>query len=272
MLRPMPIPENPRAVVTGASSGLGRAFCLTLSRRGARILAADIDAAGLAETRSLCGGNLETTRCDVSRIDDVEALAAEAERRLGGVDLVINNAGVAAGGPVGEVPIDDWRWCLGVTLWGVIHGCHVFVPRLRKQGSGHIINVASAAGLVAPPQMAPYSVAKYGAVAISECLQQELAGSGVGVTVLCPTFFKTNIHASARGTDGRMRGFIEKLMARAKLDANDVANAALDGAARGQLYVLPMTDGLVMWRIKRLMPERYAKLIPKVLKMLERRM
>src|SRR6185312_10510780 len=112
--------------------------------------------------------------------------------------LVINNAGVAVGGRVGEVALDDWRWIMGVNLWGVIHGCHVFATQLRAQGSGHILNVASAAGLLAPPGMAPYNVTKAAVVALSETLRGELRDAGVGVTVLCPTFFRTNIAASSR--------------------------------------------------------------------------
>jgi NAD(P)-dependent dehydrogenase (short-subunit alcohol dehydrogenase family) len=126
-------------------------------------------------------------RCDVTRLADVRSLA---EACTGAVDLVVNNAGVGAGGRIGELSIEDWRWT-DVDLYGVIHGCHVFVPILREQGRGHVLNVASAAGLLCAPHMAAYNVAKAGVVALSETLAAELAGSGVGVTVLCPTFFKT---------------------------------------------------------------------------------
>src|SRR5262249_5674319 len=139
-------------------------------------------AAGAADTKAMT--------CDVTKLAELEALAGACD---GPVDLVVNNAGVSSGGAVGELPISDWRWTIEVDLFGVIHGCHVFVPRLRAQGHGHILNVASAAGLVSMPYMAPYNVAKAGVVALSETLDAELRGSGVGVTVLCPTFFQTNI-------------------------------------------------------------------------------
>ncbi|MGZ3439178.1 MAG: SDR family NAD(P)-dependent oxidoreductase [Polyangia bacterium] len=254
----MALPESPRAVVTGAGSGLGRAFCLELSRRGARILCADIDEASAKKTASQVGGT--ALRCDVSKIEEVEALAAEAERALGGADLVINNAGVAVAGLVGEVPLDDWRWIMGVNLWGVIYGCHVFAPRLRKLGRGHIINVASAAGLLAPPGLAPYNVTKAAVVALSETLCAELKDAGVGVTVLCPTFFRTNITASSRAVDRRQLAVVEKMMSRATVQADDVARFALDCARRDELYALPHADGRWAWRLKRWAPGSFSSL------------
>jgi NAD(P)-dependent dehydrogenase (short-subunit alcohol dehydrogenase family) len=265
----MSLPNSPRAVVTGAGSGLGRAFCLELVQRHGRVLAADVDLAAAQETARLAGvpGAVHPVRCDVSRAEDVGALVPLAEDLLGGVDLVVNNAGVAVGGPIGTVPLEDWRWIFGVNLWGVIHGCHAFVPVFKKQGSGHVLNVASAAGLLSAPEMGPYNVTKSGVVALSETLRAELRGTGVGVTVLCPTFFRTNIAESGRthSTDARAKQKIEKLMDRASLDANGVARRALDGVAADELFVLPHGDGRWMWRMKRLAPERFQELVPKVL-------
>jgi NAD(P)-dependent dehydrogenase (short-subunit alcohol dehydrogenase family) len=263
----MPLAPNPRAVVTGASGGLGSALCREIVRRGGRVVASDVDLerarAGVA---ALAGAEAHAVACDVSKLDDVERLADEAERLLGGIDLVVNNAGVAVGGPIGDVPIADWQWILGVNLWGPIHGCHVFVPRLRRQGRGHILNVASTAGLVAAPNMAPYNVTKFGVVALSESLFGELAGSGVGVSVLCPTFFQTNIANAARlHGDPALRDLVQTLMAGARLQADDVARLALDGVARGALYVLPHADGRWMWRVKRLAPGPFHRLVPKLL-------
>lgn len=267
MLRAMPLPDKPRAVVTGAGGGLGRAFCVELARRGARILASDVDLGAAEATAASVGAEAYALRCDVSRREDVAALAEEAERRLGGVDLIINNAGVATSGVIGDVSLEDWGWLLGVNLWGVIHGCHEFVPRLRRQGSGHVLNVASAAGLLSAPLMGPYNVSKAGVVALSETLAAELSGSGVGVTVLCPTFFKTNIAAASRGADAKQVAEIEKLMARSRLSAEDVARVALDGAAAGRLYVLPHADGRWYWRVKRAAPERFQKILGRLVRM-----
>src|SRR5580704_16084470 len=259
----MSLPDHPRAVVTGAGSGLGRAFCVELAARGARIVAADIDLAAAEETARLvagAGGEAVVRRADVALAEDVEALAAEAERAFGGADLVVNNAGVAVGGPVGAVPLDDWKWILGVNLWGVIHGCHTFVPRFKAQGSGHVLNVASAAGLISGPGMGAYNVTKAGVVALSETLAAELAGTRVGVTVLCPTFFRTKIGESARDHTGRdTKRALHKLMDRARVQAPDVARFALAAADHGDLYALPHADGRWMWRAKRLAPAIFQK-------------
>ena len=252
----MSFPSAPRAVVTGAGSGLGRALCLELADRGAQILATDIDEDAARATADLCAGSVHVARCDVSKLADVEALGTLADERLGGVDLVINNAGVAVSGRVGEISIADWQWLLGVNLWGVIHGCHVFAPRLRRQKSGHILNVASLAGLVHLPPLAPYNVAKAGVVALSETLRFELARDGVGVTVLCPSFFATNIAASSRGDAGG-RELGAKVLAKSKVTAETVARAALDGAASGEFMVIPMAEGRWAWRLKRLAPEGF---------------
>jgi NAD(P)-dependent dehydrogenase (short-subunit alcohol dehydrogenase family) len=255
----MGLSKQPRAVVTGAGSGLGRAFCIEIVKRNGRVIASDVDEASARATAELLKGAATPVRCDVTKIEEVEALAALAERDLGGVDLVVNNAGVAVGGRVGEVSIEDWRWLLGVNLWGVIHGCHVFAPRLRKQGAGHIINVASAAGFAGMPLMAPYCVSKSGVMALSEALYGELASAHVGVTVVCPTFFKTNIGKSSRGPEGiaQVREMTEKLMDASKISAEDVARHALKTADAGDLYAIPMADARWLWRMKRLMPQRF---------------
>jgi len=261
----MSIPEQPRAVVTGAASGLGRAFCIELARRQGRILAADINLAGAEETARLviaAGGSAIARRCDVSKPEEVEGLAAEVERAYGAADVVINNAGVAVSGPIGAVPLADWQWIMGVNLWGVIYGCHTFAPRFKSRGAGHIINVASTAGLIASPDLGPYNVTKAAVVALSETLYAEMHGTGVGVTVLCPTFFKTNIGRAARNSvEGMGPEDVEKLMDRTSIQAPEVARFALATADEGELYALPHADGRWAWRLKRLVPETFAGVV-----------
>src|SRR5262249_32705460 len=144
-----------------------------------------------------------------------------------------------------------------------IYGCHYFVPKLRKQGSGHVLNVASAAGLLSGPAMAPYNVTKAGVVALSETLRADLAKDHIGVSVLCPTFFQTNIGRSSRGPN-EMKAVVEALLAAGKIQAEGVAQLAIDGCERDDLYITPHADGRWLWRLKRLMPDAFYSMMPKV--------
>jgi NAD(P)-dependent dehydrogenase (short-subunit alcohol dehydrogenase family) len=268
----MPLPERPRAVITGAAGGLGRALALEIGRRRGRVLVADIDESGARETVNLVAGTgaeASAVRCDVSKIAEVEALAACADERMGGADLLVNNAGVGCGGNVGDVPLSDWEWIMGINLWGVIYGCHTFVPRFRKQGSGHILNVASVAGLISAPLMAPYNVTKAGVVALSQTLANEVKEDHIGVTVLCPTYFNTRIVERGRTyvKDAKLIEATKERMARAGVQADGVAKAALDAVARGDLYALPHRDGRWFWRLMRAEPELfYRKVVPEILR------
>jgi short-subunit dehydrogenase len=250
------------AVVTGAGSGIGRAFALEIARRGGAVLCSDINLEATHETVSLieqAGGQAWAFKCDVSKLTQVQALAEEAERVLPGpVSLVVNNAGVGVGGlTVGETPIKDWKWTLGVNLWGVIHGCHVFTPQLKRQGHGGIITVASTAGFSAAPLMSVYNVSKAGALALTETMAAELAGTGVAVTALCPTLVKTNIAANGK-IEGESRGILDTMMAKVGMSPDRVARETLNGLDRGDLYVLPQFDARIVWRAKRFIPRTYA--------------
>lgn len=263
----MAFPERARAVVTGAGSGLGRAFAMELAGRRARLLLADVNAEALAETKSLVerrgAARVETQLADVTDAAQVEGLAIQGEELWGGTDLLVNNAGVGVDGPVGEVPLEDWRWVIDVNLWGVIYGCHSFVPRMKQAGGGYIINVASAAGLLCPPTMAPYNVTKAGVVALSETLSAELESDGIRVTALCPSFFKTNItnHGRLTASDEKAAAFVERQMSRTPVQAPEVARVALAAVERGQLYALPHRDVRGFWGIKRVAPSRFYKLV-----------
>ncbi|HEX3770810.1 MAG TPA: SDR family NAD(P)-dependent oxidoreductase [Polyangiaceae bacterium] len=193
------------AVVTGGASGIGLAMAERFAREGMRIVIADVEAGALAKARDALatqGAEVLAARTDVSRAEDVEALARQTFETFGTAHIVCNNAGVAiGGGPAWQVSRGDWEWTLGVNVWGVIHGVRAFVPRLVEQGEGHVINTASIAGLVAVPGMAPYCVSKSAVVALSESLHHDLtvsAGGKVKVSVLCPAWVKTKIALSER--------------------------------------------------------------------------
>jgi NAD(P)-dependent dehydrogenase (short-subunit alcohol dehydrogenase family) len=252
-----------RAVVTGAGSGIGRSFARRLAGRGGQVVCADIDPAGAKETVALVeadGGRALAVDCDVTSEEQVHALADTAADWFGQPpDLVINNAGIGTGGrPVGETPLADWRATLGVNLWGVIHGCHVFTPLLRGQRRAGIINVASAAGFAAAPNMAAYNVSKAGVLALSETLAAELSGTGVAVTVLCPTFVKTNIINSDTIDAGAAR-LADRAMRLVGSDPDRIAKVTLDANDRGRLYVVPQLDAQLVWRAKRLLPTPYTR-------------
>ncbi len=260
------LPSRPRAVVTGAGSGLGRAFVLELASRGGRVLAADIDEEGAEHTAALGrrhGGEVRVRRCDVSRREDIAALEEEATAWLGNTDVLVNNAGVAVSGPFDTVSVEDWQWIVGINLWGVIYGCQAFLPAMRRRDRGHIINVASIAGLIAPAMMSPYNVTKSAVVALSESLSAELKDTSVNVTVLCPSFFKTNILRSLRG-DSHLRPVAEELMMRSKIQAPEVAQAALAASEAGQLYCVPMADARAIWRLKRALPHRFTSILARM--------
>lgn len=253
-----------RAVVTGAGSGIGRAFALELSRRAGSIVCADIDLASARATAAdieTGGGRALAVRCNVSREPQVRKLAAQAADWFEAPpSLVINNAGIGSGGgPVGRTSLDDWRRTLDVNLWGVINGCHVFVPILRQQGSGGLINVASVASFAAAPRMAAYNVSKAGVLSLTETLAAELAGSGVRVTALCPTFVRTAIF-DGELIDPGAAALSRRLGKLIGFSPERVARMALSGHDRGRLYVLPQPDARAVWQLKRTLPRTFSKL------------
>ena len=194
--------------VTGAANGIGREMALAFSRRGARLALADIDAQGIRRVR----GELEALGCevyaqlvDVSRAADVGSFCDRVYREMGRADVLCNNAGVAVAGDFGDLTLEDLRWLVGVNLWGVIHGCHYFYPRMVEQGGGHIVNTASAAGLIPFASLAIYSASKHGVVGLSETLRAEAALHGVGVTVICPGVIATDIVKWSRVRSGSRR-------------------------------------------------------------------
>jgi NAD(P)-dependent dehydrogenase (short-subunit alcohol dehydrogenase family) len=190
------------AVITGGASGIGRAMAERLAEDGVRLVLADIEEPVLAETTAAleaAGARVIGVPTDVSDLGSVQSLAERALSEFGAVHIVCNNAGVAVGSAL-EATIEEWRWLLGVNLWGVIHGCHVFVPLLRAQNEGHVVNTGSVAGIRGVGVLGAYCTSKFAVVGLSESIQMELvaAGSAVRVSVLCPGFVQTRIFESRR--------------------------------------------------------------------------
>ena len=224
------------AVITGAASGIGRALAQRLSRERMHLVLADVDRRPLRELASSLPGALAVPT-DVSRMRDVEMLAAKAYARFGRVHLLCNNAGVAEYGAVWEVSLRRWQRVLGVNLWGAVHGCLAFVPRMIAQGgAAHVVNTASMAGLVTPPLAGAYSASKHAVVALSEALVQDLAlrGARVGVSVLCPGWVATALASSGPGAADRM---MRSLISRG-LPPEAVADRTVHAVRAGEFYVL----------------------------------
>ena len=203
------------AVVTGAASGIGRALADAFGAAGMGLVLADVEADPLVAAAAELGSrgvDAHAVVTDVAQADQVEALAVAAEDRFGAAHVVCNNAGVAPIGPVLETRLEDWRWVFDVNLFGVVHGIQAFGPRLVAQGEGHIVNTASSGGLITVPGFGAYVATKHAVVGLSETLYQELAGTGVGVSVLCPGLVATQIFESERnrprrrGAEGLRRG------------------------------------------------------------------
>ncbi|TNL42573.1 SDR family NAD(P)-dependent oxidoreductase [Acinetobacter bereziniae] len=258
--------QNAYAVVTGAGSGIGRSFALELAKRGGTIVCADINLDAVQETVNLIesqtSGKAFAVQCDVGMNEQVKALAEQAEKLMNHpVSLVINNAGVGLGGKFDEVSLEDWQWCMHVNLWGVIHGCHYFVPKFKQQGRGAIINVASAAGYTAAPEMTAYNVTKSSVLALSETLSAELRKDNIRVNVLCPTLVPTNIMKNGR-LPGHYAGLADDLLMNHAFTTSDqVAIKTLNNLDANKLYTIPQPDAKLFWIMKRASPALYAKVL-----------
>lgn len=260
--------EGKVAVITGAASGIGLAVARHVGREGMRLVLGDIEADALeaaADELRADGNEVVTAVCDVSQRGDVEALRDLAVDAYGTAHLVCNNAGVGGGGPLESLTDNDWSWVLGVNLYGVIHGVQAFLPLLKAQDEGHIVNTASVAGLFAAPMMGPYTVSKFGVVALSETLFHELrmVGSNVGCSVLCPAWVRTRIHESARNRpdhlvdhgspDGVLGGEALSLLSsviESGMPPELVAARVHDAVVAKQFYILTHSDSTAAVRAR----------------------
>ena len=246
-----------RIMITGAGSGLGREIALRWAREGWQLALGDINPDGLEATLALvreAGGDGFTQRCDVRDYSQLTAFAQACEARLGGIDVVVNNAGVASGGFFSDLSLEDWDWQLSINLMGVIKGCKAFLPLLERS-QGRIINIASLAALMQAPAMSNYNVAKAGVVALSESLLVELKPQGIDVHVVCPSFFQTNLLDSFRGPDPAMKAQVGKLLDSSPISAADIADYIFAEVAKGSFMILPHEQGRMAWAIKRQNPE-----------------
>jgi len=261
------------AAVTGAASGLGRAMALAFADQGMHVALGDVaDASDVVAAIKAKGMSATSFKLDVSKAEEVEAFAAAAERDLGPVFMVCNNAGVSPLGAAWETSLDDWRWTVGVNLWGVIHGVRSFVPRLIQRNEGHVVNTASVAGIINPPGSGAYNVTKHAVVALSETLHHDLRerGSAVGVSVLCPAYVPTGIADSERNRPAGMQAtvktkeilareqMLKKAVSSGRLSADDVAKAVVQAVKEERFYILthPSIKGAIGARMEDILQDR----------------
>lgn len=257
-----------RVLITGATSGLGESLALIFARAGFRVAVASRNAGKVSATVTRvaqAGGTGLGITLDVTQAQDFEAAAREVEQAWGGLDILVNNAGVITAGKLEDIGLEVWRQSLDTDLWSVIHGCRVFLPLLENSGGGHIVNVASAAGLLSGPDVATYNVAKAGVISLSETLKVELAAKHIDVTVSCPTVFKSHL-LDQQGHEGDVvEGVTVKGLSRdmktTKISSDYVAHSLIRAMARRRLYDLPQRDARLNWWLTRTFPETYRKII-----------
>jgi NAD(P)-dependent dehydrogenase (short-subunit alcohol dehydrogenase family) len=258
--------DQRRVLITGAGSGLGRALAFCFAENGWRVACADCRLDRAEDTVRLItefGVGAMAIHVDVGDDASVEAMRDEVLAAWDGVDVLVNNAGVAAAGALIQTPLEDWRHVLNVNLLGVVRGCRAFLPVMLEQGFGHIVNIASFAGIANAPRMAAYSASKAAVISLSETLRGELAlgPCAVKVSVVCPSFFPTSLIDTARAADAD-KAMAKKLMARSGETADQVAARIYRGLQRGEFLILPTRAEPLRWRLKRWFPEwSFRKLI-----------
>ncbi len=250
-----------RAFITGAASGLGKAFANELAADGWLIGMADINVKELeaaAADITKRGGFPLVYPLDVSDKDQYKIVSEAFLSEAGGIDLLFNNAGVGDGSPFEEYSLENYEWMVGINQMGVVYGCYYFIPAMKKQRSGHILNTASAAAIGCAPTMGAYNMTKAAVVAISETLYGELMDHNIQVSCIQPTYFKTNVIQYARG-GAIVKKATQMFIDKSGLEADTVAKEILIRAGKNELYIILPKDARKMWLFKRLAPTWFRK-------------
>jgi short-subunit dehydrogenase len=250
-----------RAFITGAATGLGLELTKALASDGWVLGLFDRNVERLAtveENFSNAGVPALAYPGDVTQSDELTVAVNSFAGTHDGLDVMINNAGVAVVGSLMEVPLEDWRWILEINVMGVVHGSRAALPHLQRNGTGLIINIASAAAFASAPGMGPYNASKAAVVSFSETLAAELRGAGMQVSVVMPTYFESSLLESLRGPDAARNSALEMMKA-SDYSSTDLAADVLDIAARGEIYIVLPASARGLWRMKRWMPRRFLR-------------
>ena len=260
--------EGRTAVITGAAGGIGRAIAVSLARRSCNLALADVDEAGMAGTEELVrasGVRVTRHRLDVGDRAQVAAFPARVSAEHAGVDLLVNNAGVAVGGTFEQVSEEDFEWLFEINFWGVVRMTRAFLPALRASGDARVVNLSSVFGLVAPPEQVAYAASKFAVRGFSESLRHELEGSGVGVTVVHPGGVATSIAENARIPAGASAEEVERRLKRfrklLRLPPEVAGETIVRGIERRQPRILVGSDAKVTSMIARVLPVTYWKVL-----------
>ncbi len=257
------------ALVTGAGSGIGRETALAFGRRGADLVIADLDPAGLADTEAALRGlgrDVLARRVDVADREQMRGFAEETFARVGTVDILMNNAGVGLGAGFLDTSLQDWDWILGINLLGVVHGCHFFTPKMVERGAGgHVVNVSSMAGYVPAEALSAYVTTKYAVLGLTESLRGELRRHRIGVTAICPGIIDTPITRSAplRGryaAAGQREEMVEAYRKRG-YGPDRVAGNVLRAIQRNRGIAPISPEAWIAWYLRRLAPEFVSRLL-----------
>lgn len=236
------------ALVTGGGAGIGRCLCLAFAGEGMNVVIADREierAQAVAKEVESVGVQAMAHMCDVTNADAVEALSDAAFAAFGEINLLCNNAGVVQSGPLAAAPLEDWEWVFKVNLGGVVNGIRSFVPRMKQQGGGHIVNSASLSGMFALPGFGIYTASKYAVVAISETLRLELASERIGVSVLCPGPVHSRIDETTRVRGVVERDFVNGPPPLDLRNPEDTARAVIEAVKANRQYIYTHADGAI---------------------------
>ena len=252
--------------ITGAGSGFGAALAKKYAAEGWNVAVTDINEERalqtLAEIKQDAGGSFAMI-LDTTNPEHWQEFHDTIKARWGGLQILINNAGVATSGNIEETSIEDWQWVIDIDLMGVVRGCRQFASMFKQQKAGHIVNIASFAGLAGLPFVSSYGVAKAGVVALSEALRLEMSPYGVGVTVACPAFVKTNLLDNFRTTQENAKDKVERWMQSSGVDAEQIADQIGKAVKNRTFLLLTHKPTKAAWRLKRWLPEFYYRQLEK---------